>query len=142
MSYNKGQIIGSERNTTDDFTTTYRHTQFNNTAFRNFSFLRFSWCKTNHEKFRKTAVCIGGCFFFYWGINLFTGTAFANQLLPCFGTPSAHFIFCFVLPLFTFYPVVFLFFPPICAVSSATGSDFLHLRLLRIRSGTIAHELL
>ena len=52
------------------------------------------------------------------------------------------FYFCFCVTVIHFYPVVFLFFPPICAVSSATGSDFLHLRLLRIRSGTIAHELL
>ena len=52
------------------------------------------------------------------------------------------FYFCFCVTVIHFYPVVFLFFPPICAVSSATGSDSLHLRLLRIRSGTIAHELL
>lgn len=48
------------------------------------------------------------------------------------------FYFCFCVTVIHFYPVVFLFFPPICAVSSATGSDFLHLRLLRIRSGTIS----
>ena len=52
------------------------------------------------------------------------------------------FYFCFCVTVIHFYPVVFPFFLPICAVSSATGSDFLHLRLLRIRSGTIAHELL
>lgn len=79
--------------------------------------------------------------FFYWVINLFTGTAFANQLYPVLvHLPLILFLFC--VTVIHFYPVVFLFFPPICAVSSATGSDFLHLRLLRIRSGTIAHELL
>lgn len=33
-----------------------------------------------------------------------------QSALPCFGTPSTHFIFVFVLPLFTFILLYFRFF--------------------------------
>lgn len=48
--------------------------------------------------------------FFYWGINLFTGTEFANQLYPVLvHLPLILFLF-FVLPLFTFILLYFCFF--------------------------------
>ena len=68
--------------------------------------------------------------FFYWGINLFTGTAFANQLYPVL----VH------LPLILFFVLCYRYsllsccisvFPPICAVSSATGSGLSALTLTK-----------
>ena len=66
------------------------------------------------KKFRKTAfVCIGGCFFLLGHQPLYRHGV-CQSALPCFGTPSAHFIFVFVLPLFTFILLYFCFSAYLC----------------------------